>query len=415
MRPVEGNRHIAIVCDTVPYPVRSGDNKRIGEMIHVLRGQGWIVHLVLTALVDGTSRKLCRRHVDALHIYHGRGLRTRFRNLLRLAVRRFDRIGSSLGCLPLEDLAARILGRCIVSRVEDYWQRYPTGLDHFLGKLCKRHGWKALIVEYIWLHRAIDKLPKGPIRILDTHDVQYKRVEEYASVGFRFPLKITRAEEAHILNRFDAAIAIQSQEATSIREMCPTLRVLIVGTSSSAHEYRANNPIVGRILYVGGYNGANIDGLRCFLTRCWPSILELCPNVQLYVYGYIYRAFLSEKFQNVKFLGHVNDIENEYAKATLVINPIRIGTGLKIKTVEALACRKPLVTTMKGVEGLNSECKKACVVSTDEKDFVENVVRLLDNVEARESLITAADAFARTHLSTPAVYKDLLNFLSELP
>ena len=111
----------------------------------------------------------------------------------------------------------------------------------------------------------------------------------------------------------------------------------------------------------------------------------------------------------------MNNIETEYAKATLVINPIWVGTGLKIKTVEALARRKPLVTTMKGVEGLNSECKKACVVSTDEEDFLKNVIRLLDHVEARESLITAADAFARTHLSTSAVYKDLLNFLSELP
>ena len=58
------------------------------------------------------------------------------------------------------------------------------------------------------------------------------------------------------------------------------------------------------------------------------------------------------------FLGHKENIEKEYAEATVVINPAWIGTGLKIKTVEALARGKALVTTPKGIEGLPDDVEK---------------------------------------------------------
>ncbi len=69
-----------------------------------------------------------------------------------------------------------------------------------------------------------DKLKNGIIRLLDTHDIQHKRVEEFASRGMMFPLQITRDEERRIFNQFDAVIAIQAVEAEVIREMCPQLR-----------------------------------------------------------------------------------------------------------------------------------------------------------------------------------------------
>ncbi len=125
----------------------------------------------------------------------------------------------------------------------------------------------------------------------------------------------------------------------------------------------------------------------------------------------MYRGFLNAHFPDVEFLGHVEDLEPEYSQASLVINPIWIGTGLKIKTIEALARRKPLVTTQKGTEGLGEECENACAVSAGEEDFSDKVVSLLTHPDERERLIAAADTFARTHLQTSAVYKELLDYL----
>ena len=404
--------HIAIVCDTVPYPIRSGDNQRIAELILVLRQNGWFVHLVLAALMDRTLRDVCLKHVDALHLFNGRGLRTRCRNLLRRTVRGFDKIGKRIGLPPAEELASRLLGKKIAPLVIDYWERYPQGLSDFVAKLARRNQWRAIIVEYLWLHHTIADLPDGITKLLDTHDVQYLRAREFASRGMTFPLRITRQEEQRIFDQFDAIIAIQSAEGSLIRDMCPRSRILTVGSMGAAQRMLPSRPIPGRVLYVGGYNGANIDGLRRFLTVIWPRIADQYERAQLHVCGYIYRAFLGEQFNGVCFLGHIEDVEEEYTEAVLVINPSWIGTGLKIKTVDALARGKPLVTTSKGVEGLGGAIETACIISNDEHSFAHSVLHLLINPNARNKLAEAACAYARKHLTPTAVYGELLAFLN---
>src|SRR5215204_826408 len=146
--------HIAIICDTIPYPTRSGDNQRIAELISVMRERGWYVHLVLCGFLDARSKRLCRSYVDALHIYSGLGLKTRVRNALRRAVRLLDRVGKTIGARPLEEMVGVILGRSLSPVIIDYWQRYPNGLDVFIAKLSCQFPWRAVIVEYIWLHKA---------------------------------------------------------------------------------------------------------------------------------------------------------------------------------------------------------------------------------------------------------------------
>ena len=171
-------------------------------------------------------------------------------------------------------------------------------------------------------------------------------------------------------------------------------------------------PIPGRVLYVGGYNGANVDGLHRFLTIIWPRIIDQYERARLHVCGYIYRAFLGEEFNGVCFLGHTEDIEEKYAEAALVINPSWIGTGLKIKTIDALARGKPLVTTTKGVEGLNGAIDAACVIADDDYSFAHSVVHLLISSNTRNKLAEAASAYAQKHLTSVAVYGELLTFLN---
>jgi glycosyltransferase involved in cell wall biosynthesis len=404
---------IVIICDTAPYPTRSGDNQRIAELIGVLREQGWYVHLLLCGFVDPRIRKTCRSHVDALHVYSGTGLRTRIRNAARRAVHFADRAGTIAGAPPMEEMVKRLLGRSVTPLIIDYWQRYPAGLDDHIAQLSTSFRWKAVIVEYIWLHTAVDKLTNGVVRLLDTHDLQHKRVEEFASRGMAFPLHISREEESRIFNKFDAVIAIQAEEAAVIRQMCPQLTVLTAGSSGSGQAPTLPRPEKGRILYVGGYNGANIDGLRRFLNSVWPEIRARNPHATFHVCGYIYRGFLGEQFENVTFLGHKESVEDEYAAAAVVINPAWIGTGLKIKTIEALARGKALVTTSKGIEGLPNVARESALVTDNDKQFAAELNRLLTDHEARQCLSQSAAAFADIHLNKRAVYRELFEFLEQ--
>jgi glycosyltransferase involved in cell wall biosynthesis len=414
MDPRRARRQIAIVCDTVPYPARSGDNQRIAEMIRVLRQEGWFVHFILAGFFDKRTRSLCRENIDAVHMYQGKGWYTLTRNWLRRCVRLVDRVMKRTGLPPAEEIASRVLGRSVSPIVLDYWKRYPKGLDDFVAQLAAKFFFRAVIVEYIWLYPATQQLNDGVARLLDTHDIQHKRVEEFESRGIAFPLSITRDEEAGIFSMFDAVIAIQAAEATEIRLMCPQLKVLTVGSTGSRTIGCAESIVPGRILYVGGFNGANIDGMRRFLTTTWPRIRQRHVAAHLHVCGYVYRAFLGEEHERVTFRGHLEDIESEYAQAAVVINPSWIGTGLKIKTVEALARGKPLVTTQKGIEGLDGDVKNSVLVRDDSVEFADAVSLLLEDWPLRDNLAQIAKKFALRHLNPTAVYGELLNYLREM-
>ena len=88
-----------------------------------------------------------------------------------------------------------------------------------------------------------------------------------------------------------------------------------------------------------------------------------------------------------------------------------IGTGLKIKTIEALARGKALVTTPKGVEGLPDDVMRSALVVDDDGKFAMELNRLLFDKEARQRLSRAAFAFADLHLNKQAVYRELFEFL----
>jgi glycosyltransferase involved in cell wall biosynthesis len=103
----------------------------------------------------------------------------------------------------------------------------------------------------------------------------------------------------------------------------------------------------------------------------------------------------------------------EYQRAEIAINPIWIGTGLKIKSVEALAHGMSLVTTAKGVEGMHPAVVNACTIVHNEAEFAEAVMQLLAREDLRRANAECARAFADDLLSFEVVYGDLLTFLDQ--
>jgi glycosyltransferase involved in cell wall biosynthesis len=311
----------------------------------------------------------------------------------------------------MEDIVAKLVGKQKGLALLDYWLRYQDGLDDYVEELDRKHRFTAVIVEYIWLHKAKNKLRPGVLKILDTHDMQHLRIKEFASRGDVFPLRIDREQEAQIFSQFDAVFAIQEQEAKLAREMCQETTVLTVGCGVMDRSDRHEMWIPGRILYVGGYNKPNSDGLRYFLDNSWPRILEFCPEAHLRVCGNVYRSFLNRAFERVEFLGVVEDIETEYHNAEIVINPIWFGTGLKIKTVEALAFGKALVTTAKGIEGMLGNVSESCCIAVEKEDFADAVVSVLQDQRLAPHYARKAAEYAASCLSFEAVYKELFDFL----
>lgn len=242
----------------------------------------------------------------------------------------------------------------------------PEGFKDWLvsAALCRelhRGGYDVVLFEYVWTAKFINAATEDALpaeRWLDTHDVMHARHESASGIGIKAKVSLTESEERELLERFSRIIAIQEEEAAVFRRMVPEKEVVTIPVTPKVEmarqpcpeEYGHGGPAV---LHVSSADEIAVKSLRWFLEKSWPDVLAAFPDARLHVLGSIQKAFRGENFPNVRFHGFVDHLAPFYQHASLAINPCLAGSGLKIKTVEALAFGLPIVTTDFGAQGID--------------------------------------------------------------
>ena len=250
--------------------------------------------------------------------------------------------------------------------------------------------------------RFFDKLGPNALRIVDTIDVFSQKGSNVVAYGVA-DSEMPAADEAKRLDRADVIIAIHHADAGTLKALVPHREVLVSGVDATVLE-NADWPNQPTVFLAGSANLLNVTGLRDFLRFCWPGVLEQVPDAQLRVAGGVGRAAPPGE-PAVTVLGHVPDLTAEYRAARVVINPAVAGTGLKIKTVEALAHLRPVVGWPHNRDGLPDALTDFVYEATDWRDFAQELVRRLQ--ETVSPFDSPAIATITRQLSADVVYRDL--------
>ncbi len=265
---------------------------------------------------------------------------------------------------------------------------------------------RAVIAQFAWTARCLDEVPRGVLKLLDTHDVQHLRRDRAREAGGDLPGHgCTREEEVRELSRAHVLLAIQRQEEKLLRELCPEKTVVLVEHAENTQNPLPSPPDSKTILFVGSLYDPNVQGLRRFIDTAWRKIRVAVPGAEFRLCGTVCNAFPEVPAGIVK-LGRVPDLEPHYKQAAVVINPVPYGSGLKIKSVEAMAFGKCLVTTLAGVSGLEDGLSAPFHVR--EIDAMEDpIVSLLTDPARRAAEETRTHEYARVRFSAQHVYRGL--------
>jgi|GEM_PF-4138059 len=263
-------------------------------------------------------------------------------------------------------------------RVDDFLQRsdirrYKKVLSDF-----KPH---IVLINYTYFSKLFHFTPSGIEKLLDTHDSLHLRFKQlYNSAKKMQNFRISIKDEIQALNRADKVISIQRQEAAFFKTHGCTAKIYTIG-----HQlvYKAN-PIHKKrhkLLYVGARYSANIDALNHFLTHIWPLLIVQNPSLELYIAGGIGVEFqhLATTEGAIKLLGYVDDLAALYNQVDVAINPIRMGSGLKIKNIEALSNGRPVITTTLGAEGLAIFEGKGLEIAHSTQEWAIILAKFLNN------------------------------------
>ena len=303
----------------------------------------------------------------------------------------------------------------VASREDSRAEPLPTADEQtFFRELVRRTNPRAVLIDFTTTLPVLDGLlpaerEKLTVAVL-THNVIHRRTQLYRERQLPLDFRpLTRAEEAALLRRADVIVAIQEREAEEFREMVPDREVIVVPMPVEVRQRVASPEQAPRCLFVGGYSGHNLDGLRWFLSEVWPGVLAALPDAGFDVVGTVGEA-VPPGAPRVRVHGPLNDLGSVYAQASVCVVPLRFGTGLKIKLIEAMAHGRAVVSTPAGAEGFPElEDGEVVPVAESAAEMVAAIVRLLRDHSLRGEQISRQDSWLQCRFASSVAVRPLVD------
>lgn len=287
-------------------------------------------------------------------------------------------------------------------------------LGRIAHRLLRGGGFDLLHVEYVesgvGLHGDLD-VPAVLIAIDELAKPARRRFEIARGLAARVTAFLywtaIRILERNICRKFDRILAASEYDRHLFHALDPRLSVatLPFPVGIDADGVPAGAREVDHLLFVGAmHRDANIDAVRHFCAEIFPTIRRARPDVRLTIVGHRPPPEIRRLSHDpaIVVTGFVPRLEPYYARATVFVCPIRIGGGILLKNVDAMAAGCPVVTTSVGNEGIGATSGIHLVTADGAAAFAEATIRLLGEADERRRLADNARDFVRTRFSLEA-------------
>jgi glycosyltransferase involved in cell wall biosynthesis len=225
--------------------------------------------------------------------------------------------------------------------------------------------------------------------------------------------------ERHALTRSAVAMTCSLCDQEVMTRLSPTTPVTVVRNVVDVDSYPATDGgIPNRILFHGGMDWyPNQDAVIYFGTQILPILRSRIPDVHLVVAGRNPPSSLLQRFSqdtHVTFTGTVEDMRLELSKASVCVVPLRIGSGTRLKILEAAAMGRPTVSTTIGAEGLAFLHDRDILIADDPTSFAKSVATLLQHPRLRRGLASEARRTVETFYSLENMRREMRATLAML-
>ena len=220
-------------------------------------------------------------------------------------------------------------------------------------------------------------------------------------------LQKLRAYLRRLLPRFAACTVVSEPERALARRLVPSYRgpVELIPNCVDLTSYQdvLASPQPGTLIFAGSLSySANHDAMTWFLRHVYPLIKTQVPTVRLTITGDHANRPLPPA-ADVELTGLVDDVRPAVASSWVSLAPIRLGGGTRLKILEAMALRSPVVSTTKGAEGLEVRDGEHLLLADTPAAFADAVLRLLQERQLRRRLTDRAYHLVAEQYHWPAV------------
>lgn len=286
----------------------------------------------------------------------------------------------------------------------------------YISFLLKNKPFDVVHVEGYYLMQHLPIKPEIPVLLVE-HNIEcllnlqrfklatIQQDKSYYWQEYVYTLKWERT----FWKRATKCVTLTTEDESNMRQLEPHIDIRTIPNGidhrkmidEAASSNICKNSIVSAkcpsILFVGNFlYEPNIDAALYFSQLIFPLILKDVPNAKLHLVGNAPPPEVSSLTLNkqIKVSGYVDSLTNFYKDADVVVCPLRIGGGVKVKVLEALNAGKAIVSTSIGAQGLNLSTYPSLTVADEVADFAEKVVRFLLDPQKRYRQEQQALAYA---------------------
>ena len=203
---------------------------------------------------------------------------------------------------------------------------------------------------------------------------------------------MTNQAQIRLIKAYPRLITLSDRLANSIQKINPNAQINVIPLGIDLSQYpfesqpnRTNQPptvgLIGSFGWTPSYTAA-----KRLLTELWSEIKIRVPNARLQIVGRGAKDILSEfiHLPDVEIYQDVPDILPYFRNLDVMLYAPLVGSGMKVKVMEAFALGVPVVTNFDGIEGLPAEDGVHAGIADDNVGLIDRTVNLLLDSEARQ-------------------------------
>lgn len=373
-----------------PYPLINGHSLRT---YHTLRDAARRHDVTLVTFIQQPEHELKPEHLG-----HLRSFCKEVHTFPVPVDQSRARLAFSLGCNLLSDLpfvASKYDSPAMRAKIREIIANNNIDLVH---------------VDLLPLSVYLDEFAHLP-KILVNHNVESVRLQRWAESD---PSPLKRAFlrlqwrrlcrfEKEMVNRFDGCIAVSDLDREVLVKMGIQTPIAVVpnGTNTEFFKPMGRPRIENSVLWLGHMDvHTNRDAVLYFWREICPLIRQRKPDTTIIFVGTAPPREIADAAAGdprVRVTGFVDDIRTYVDEAEVVVVPIRIGSGTRLKILDAMAMGKAIVSTSVGCEGIDVTDGENILVGDTPHEFAEKVMLAHTNEELRSRIQKNARTFVKKY------------------
>lgn len=374
-------KKILIISPYIPWPLRSGGNVGVYYLLSYI--QEYLDAHFVTQLnknnkecyIEELKENLPKVH---FHLYDYKKTKNKKFEILRKIKRRISQ--------------RMFFSDRLSSYSLDIMDQVTPGYVDFVNNIIEKSQIDIVQIEFCGYLPFVYTLPNHVKKVFIHHELGFVRDELDMSkkrYGQMF-INFRKDNEIAMLNRFDQIVSMTDIDKKKMIEIGVKKPIHVSTSSISNKTYDQHCGICEeRMTFIGGSGHfPNYNGIQWFVSHVLPIVKQMKPDFKLQIIGKWSEDCINEIKKidsDVEFLGFVDDLQKVVANSIMVV-PILIGSGIRMKILEAANFSVPFVSTVVGVEGLNFENGTECIITDDEHTMARGIISLYEDKKLYEGM-----------------------------